>query len=495
MVMVQISEAEYKVLRAIQSMGGSAKESELSIDGLSDRDIASAISWLEVKGLIEVDRREIRTYALSAEGQRYLNKGLPELVLYERLKEKGEMTLDEVREYMPDTYRIALAQLAKFGIIPKGGKISFRDSGIEEVIERRQRYLSTLDPGDTEMLDHFRHRSGVIEEKTRIERIVRLKDASYEAIAGFNGEDLIGTLDPSIISSGSWKERNFRRYDLNSPTSSAKGSLKHPMTYLIEEIRRIFLNMGFTEMSGHFIESTLWDMDALFIPQDHPARDMQDTFYVDGENFKIDHPEISRRIKRIHEKGVDGYSGWGYKWSDSESKRLILRTHTTVNTARYLYENNIPPQAIFSVEKVFRHESVDWKHLAEFYQIEGAVYSRDVNVSTLKWILRDFYSELGFRDIRLVPSYYPYTEPSLDVIVNVNGREVELGGSGIFRPEVLKILGLKAPVMAWGMGLERLAMMYYGLTDVRDLYNTDFEFLSSFRFDTSNYIRKIMDKV
>ncbi len=261
------------------------------------------------------------------------------------------------------------------------------------------------------------------------------------------------------------------------------------MTYLIEEIRQIFLNMGFTEMSGQYIESTLWDMDALFIPQDHPARDMQDTFYVDSPGFVIDNDQISKKIKRIHETGFDGYTGWGYRWSAEESRRLVLRTHTTVNTARYLYKNNEPPQAIFSIEKVFRHESVDWKHLAEFYQIEGAVYSKEVSVSTLKWILRDFYSKLGFKEIKLVPSYYPYTEPSLDVIVKINGREVELGGSGLFRPEVLKILGLRAPVMAWGMGLERLAMIFYGLTDVRDLYNTDFDFLSSFRFDTDKILK------
>jgi len=483
--MVQISEAEYRVLKAIQSRGGTAIESELSIEGLSDREIASAISWLEVKGLIDVERKEIRTYALSSEGKRYLREGLPELVLYRKLKESGEMTLDEIRDLMPDTYKIALAQLAKFGITPREGKLIYRNSGIEAAIEERQRFLQSLDPENSAMIDHFKHRSGVIDEKIRTERIVRLKDSAYEAISEFGGEDLIGSLDPSIIVSGEWKTKNFRKYDLNSTSSVTRSSLKHPMTYLIEEIREIFLNMGFTEMSGHYIESTLWDMDSLFIPQDHPARDMQDTFYVEADNFEIDHPEISKKIRKIHEKGFDGYSGWGYRWSDAEARKLVLRTHTTVNTARYLYENNEPPQAIFSVEKVFRHESVDWKHLAEFYQIEGAVYSKDVSVSTLKWILKDFYARLGFNDIKLIPSYYPYTEPSLDVVVRVNGKEVELGGSGLFRPEVLKILGLKAPVMAWGMGLERLAMMYYGLTDVRDLYNTDFEFLSSFRFNIS----------
>ncbi len=154
-----------------------------------------------------------------------------------------------------------------------------------------------------------------------------------------------------------------------------------------------------------------------------------------------------------------------------------MRTHTTVNTIRYLYNNRNPPQYIFSIEKVFRHESVDWKHLSELYQIEGAVYARDANLSTLKWLLREFYSRLGFNKIRLIPSYYPYTEPSMDVVVEINGKEVELGGSGIFRPEVTGPIGLKYPVLAFGLGLERLAMIYYGLTDIRDIYNSDIEWL------------------
>ncbi len=227
---------------------------------------------------------------------------------------------------------------------------------------------------------------------------------------------------------------------------------------MIDEVREIFLEMGgFQEMKGHYIESALWNMDALFIPQDHPAREMQDTFYIQAsQDIGIEHPEIVDVVKRVHERGGWGgryVGGWRYRWSVGEARKLLLRTHTTVTTIRYLYENPEPPLAIFSVERVFRHESVDWKHLAELHQIEGAVHSRESSLSTLKWLMRYFYSRLGFREIRLVPSYYPYTEPSMDVIVKVNGREVELGGSGVFRPEVTRPpLGIREPVIAWGSG-------------------------------------------
>ncbi|EQD78876.1 phenylalanyl-tRNA synthetase, alpha chain, partial [mine drainage metagenome] len=239
---------------------------------------------------------------------------------------------------------------------------------------------------------------------------------------------------------------------------------------------------GFTEMRGHYVEYTGWNMDALFIPQDHPARDLQDTFYLESK-FKpeFEHPEILDIVSRSHERGVRSYNGWGYKFNLKEAQRLVLRTHTTVSTIRSLYENHEPPVAIFSVEKVFRHESVDWRHLAELHQVEGAVYAKDANLSTLKGLMRHFYHELGFDDLEFIPSYYPYTEPSMDVVATLDEKEIELGGSGIFRPEVTIPVGLKYPVIAWGLGLERLAMILYGLKDIREIYNSDIDWLRNFQ--------------
>ncbi len=247
-------------------------------------------------------------------------------------------------------------------------------------------------------------------------------------------------------------------------------------------VKEIFLELGFSEMPGHYIEYAAWNMDALFIPQDHPARDMQDTFYLDTKKKpEMEHPEVMDIFSRVHEKGIRGYRGWGYKWSREKASQLLLRTHTTVSTIRYLYEHPEPPQAVFSVEKVFRHESVDWKHLAELHQIEGAYYGKDASLASLKWLMREFYSRLGFRDLKFIPSYYPYTEPSMDVVGTIDGKEMELGGSGVFRPEVTKPLGLKVPVIAWGLGLERLAMIYFGLNDIRDIYQSDLDWLRTYR--------------
>jgi len=237
--------------------------------------------------------------------------------------------------------------------------------------------------------------------------------------------------------------------------------------------------MGFEEIEGDFVESCFWNMDMLFIPQDHPARDMQDTLYTKyPSKIKIKEKNLIDKIARVHENGGDtGSTGWGYKFSKEESERALLRTHTTVNTIRYLYNHPEPPCKVFSIGRVFRKENIDATHLPEFYQIEGIIHERDANFRMLIGVLKEFYNRMGFEKIRFRPAYFPYTEPSMEVEVFWNNEWMELGGSGIFRPEVTEPVGVKNPVLAWGLGLERLAMLKFGLDDIRDLYISDLGWL------------------
>ncbi len=484
---MDISRNEELVLKHLKD-SGPVEERSISIEGISEREIASAISWLGSKGLIDVSKQTSEKVLLSGEGSEFLAQGLPEEKLLSELKERGEISVDSCMKLLgAKNGKIAIAQLSKLGIKPKFGVIRLSDvDQAEREINKRKEYLKSLKSGsqldDTGMLDHFRKRENVISVRTQTSRTVEINSKGMEYLLTHKGEDKLEELTPEIIASGAWKGRKFRSYDLNSPVERLSGASKHPMSYLIERVRQIFLSMGFREMGGNYVEYSGWNMDALFIPQDHPARDMQDTFYLKSEKeMAFQHPEIISVLKKVHERGISGYPGWQYEWSEEKARQLLLRTHTTVSTIRHLYENKAAPLAIFSVEKVFRHESVDWKHLAELHQIEGAVHSKQANVSTLKWLMRIFYESLGFKDIRFVPSYYPYTEPSIDVVVKIRGKEVELGGSGVFRPEVTKPLGLKEPVIAWGLGLERLAMIYYNLADIREIYNSDLEWLKNFR--------------
>jgi len=238
--------------------------------------------------------------------------------------------------------------------------------------------------------------------------------------------------------------------------------------------------MGFEEIDGSIVQYSFWNFDALFTPQDHPAREMQDTFYIDidtgrkasnnnnnNSNYGIASDELITSVSNIHE------ASWRYRWSMDEAKRLVLRTHTTAVTIRYLAEHRPKEANVFSIGRVFRNEKVNYKHLAEFHQIEGIVVSDDVTLRDLMGIQQEFYKRLGLSKVKFWPTYFPYTEPSLQSMVYHErlGRWVELFGMGIFRPEVTEPIGVKNRVLAWGGGLERIAMLKYGIDDVRELYS------------------------
>ena len=221
-------------------------------------------------------------------------------------------------------------------------------------------------------------------------------------------------------------------------------------------------------------------MDVLFTAQDHPARELQDTFYVKNpERLDLTQDDsLLERVKRAHESGGDtGSLGWRYKWSRLEAERALLRTHTTVNSVRYIAANPKPPFKVFCIGRVFRNEAMDSTHLPEFTQVEGIVCEEGANFDMLVGLLKEFYKRMGLPKIRVRPGYFPYTEPSLEVEVYWNGQWMELGGAGMFRPEVTYPLGVKDPVLAWGLGFERLAMLRWGLKDIRDIYVSDVDWL------------------
>ena len=238
----------------------------------------------------------------------------------------------------------------------------------------------------------------------------------------------------------------------------------------------ILLEMGFSEIEGDYVQSAGWNMDALFIPQSHPARTMQDTFYLSNpDKIEVDEKYLDLWAN-VHENGHDtGSKGWGAEFDKEESKKALLRTHTTVNTVRHIANNPDLPSKVFGIGRVFRQETIDRTHLPEFHQIEGIIHEPNANLSMLISTLKTFYSKMGYPDVRVRPAYFPYTEPSVEVDILWRGEWLELGGAGIFRPEVTEPLGTEWPVCAWGMGLERLAMLILDLDDIRQLYQPDLE--------------------
>ena len=266
-----------------------------------------------------------------------------------------------------------------------------------------------------------------------------------------------------------------RHYDVTLAADKIYPGKKHPYQRLIDFMREIMLEMGFTEIKGPIIQSSFWNFDALFQPQDHPAREMQDTFYLDT---KAEIPDYTK-VKEMHECGGDvGSAGWGGRWSPEVARQEVLRTHTTGVTIKYLSEHPQPPVKAFGIDRVYRREAIDATHTPEFEQLEGIVMDEGVTFRHLLGILKEFYAKMGFEEVRFRPGYFPYTEPSVEPEVFIDGLGwVELGGAGVFRKEVTAPFGIDHPVLAWGLGVSRVAMLKLGLKDLRLLYQSDIEWL------------------
>lgn len=306
----------------------------------------------------------------------------------------------------------------------------------------------------------------------------------YEVTKGTNFtveiDRLTTELTAEMIQTGTWKTLRFKPYNFDAQGPVIDSGHLHPLMKVRTEIREIFLEMGFTEMpTNNFVESSFWNFDALFQPQQHPARDCHDTFFLKDPMFSRDFPQdFAEKVKAVHENGGDtGSVGYKYNWKIEEAEKNILRTHTTAISARMLYrlgqQEKFTPAKYFSIDRVFRNEAVDATHLAEFHQIEGLVADYNLTLGDLMGSLHSFFSKMGITSLRFKPTYNPYTEPSMEVFSYHNGLKkwVEVGNSGVFRPEMLVPMGLPKDVcvIAWGLSLERPTMIKYGINNIRDL--------------------------
>lgn len=286
-------------------------------------------------------------------------------------------------------------------------------------------------------------------------------------------------LTADMLSSGNWKTLKFKEYNFDALGVPPECGFLHPLLKVRTEFRQIFLEMGFTEMpTNNYIENSFWNFDALFQPQQHPARDAHDTFFISdpssSSKFPLDYLE---RVKTVHSKGGYGSKGYGYDWKLEEAQKNLLRTHTTAVSARMLYklaqQKEFKPIKLFSIDKVFRNETLDATHLAEFHQVEGVIADYNLTLGDLIGVFTEFFRKLGITELEFKPAYNPYTEPSMEIFCFHPGLKkwIEIGNSGVFRPEMLLPMGLPEDVcvIAWGLSLERPTMIKYGFNNIRDM--------------------------
>jgi phenylalanyl-tRNA synthetase alpha chain len=494
---MHVSELEYAVLTYLQQHPQEVTVADLAIRLGKDQSQVSACclsrpEWVHVR---EEERLWLR---LGKKGLPLAEAGLPERKVIEALdKLGGRGELQQVAEAaslpsqeVGQSLRFLKAkgwaeQEGKTLVLGEAGRAGLSgplaDERLLEALLSGEQEASQLADA-SEGLKLLQGRSGVVDERPRTLRWVQLSPAGQQAVmAGLEVRQQVNVLTQEMMLSGEWRQVEFRPYDVSLASEAVYPGKEHPFVSIIQQTRKVFLELGFEETVSPYVESSFWDFDALFQPQDHPARDMQDTFYIGRPaECRLPRAEWVEAVGATHRNGGQtGSLGWRYDWNDHLIKQPVLRTHTTASSIRALADNPNPPRKVFCVGPVFRRETVDYKHLPVFHQVDGIIIDENASFASLLGTLQAFYRKMGFQKFQFRPAFFPYTEPSVEIFVWSDRKEdwVEMGGAGVFRPEVTEPFGCKVPVLAWGLGLERLAMFRYELGSIGELYRARLNWL------------------
>ena len=458
-----LHDIEKKIIDSLQKKSEQTPEQLSESTELSIDQVRRGIEWLRLKEFANVIESSKVTVSLGRNGIDSLKNGLPERKLMDLIKD-GSKSFEEIRKTLSGAgFNAAIANAKKNGWVniektDSGSTISTKEKPVETPEEKLISLIGDKSIPEEKIenklaLKFLLQRPDYVLQNTEKSKIISLTERASQ-------------IDTTLSDIGA--------IDVEADAALVYAARTHPLKDTIDEIREIFVKLGFSEIQGNLTQSSFWNFDALFTPQDHPARELQDTFYI--ENLKSQNQASSTQIKQISKSHSQN---WHYDWKLSESQKMVLRTHTTCVTIKYLAEQKPDEARIFSLGRVFRNEKVSYKHLVEFNQIEGIVIGNNTTLRDLMGIQKEFYKQLGLTKIKFWPTFFPYTEPSLQTMVYNEklGKWIELFGMGIFRPEVTKPLGIDKPVLAWGGGIERIAMLKYELDDVREFYNNNLNWL------------------
>ncbi|MAF99166.1 MAG: phenylalanine--tRNA ligase subunit alpha [Nanoarchaeota archaeon] len=475
----------------------SALDSITKASNLQEVEVIRALQWLENKKLITAHSEKKKIITLQKNGQHYKQYGLPEKIFLKSLSDKF-MDLESI------TKKSGLSREevnACIGLLKRKVAIDVRKGKQLEIKRTEQgkkllkqetleeKFLSHTFPLDESKLtdieklalSELKKRKGMLTIEEKKITTVSLTKSGKKIASKKLSQDVVNRLTPGMLKTGSWKNKEFRAYDVEINVPAIHGGKKHFVNEATEYAKQIWMDMGFQEMKGDMVCTSFWCFDALFTAQDHPVRKMQDTFFLGGnvERGKLPSKRLVAKVKESHETGGNtGSTGWQYKWDEEEAKRNVLRTHTTILSAQTLtkLKEKDLPKKFFALGKCFRNEALDWSHLFEFNQTEGIVVDENANFKHLLGYLREFFKKMGFPKARFRPAFFSYTEPSVEIDVwhPVHKKWIEFGGAGIFRPEVtVPLLGKDIPVLAWGPGIDRVILDYWNIGDIRDLYKND----------------------
>ncbi|MEM2927359.1 MAG: phenylalanine--tRNA ligase subunit alpha [Nitrososphaerota archaeon] len=479
--------------KVLQTLGkGFKKIDEIaSHTGLGKDAIRWALYQLQGKKLVKIHEKKIVYYEIGEEGKKYLDVNFPEVRLLKKIG--NEAFLDEI-EFEIDEKNYGIPWAIKNGwikIFNREGRrvIVLTDKGKKALFEEYLPYRilkkvhlkEVLTIEEEEVLKVLKNRGEILKEKEIEELEIELSPLGKSLLEKIEFEEEVNVLTRELIITGKWKEVKLRPYDVKAFVPRIYPGRKHPYQQIIDDLKSILIGLGFEEAYSSPIEINFWNCDALFMPSDHPARGIHDIFYLKKPNKGIvKNIECWKKVGETHLNGWKTDSkGWG-SWDSELALRLILRSQTTAVSARYLSNLRIEdiPKKIFTIDRVYRPDPIDATHLPEFNQCEGIVVAPNVNLRNLIGYMRAICEGLGIKEVKFQPAFFPFTEPSVAGYVKHEKLGwIEALPGGIFRPEVTLPLGINVPVLAWGLGIDRLAMIVLGVDDIRTLFSTDLEWI------------------
>ena len=483
-------ELEKQLLRDVQRCGGVDSAQFASKTECDAKRIVGIIKSLAASNMVIFSETDKSKVNLTEEAMSFIESGSPEARAFEHVKKQGGngVPLPEFKKLEKTISEVGFKQAMQQKWLAMDKATNSVVAKVDEITDACQKYLKLIKEGKKE--DVPKKELDVLIKKRKLAKVETWKEYLVKQGPEFALErkKLEHDLTKEMLANGAWKTAAFKEYTLvpGAGNIPASGHV-HPLLKVRRAFREIFLQLGFSEMpTNNFVESGFWNFDTLIQPQQHPARDAHDTFFMKTPAKANFAPEdYVEKVKMMHEVGGHGSVGHNYAWKREEADKNILRTHTTAVSARMLHklaEDGFKPCKLFSIDRVFRNEAVDRTHLAEFHQVEGVVCDKGLTLGDLIGVIRQFFAQLGMTQVRFKPAFNPYTEPSMEIFAfhPMLGKWVEVGNSGMFRPEMLLPMGLPEDVnvIAWGLSLERPTMIMFGIDNIRDLFGSKMQLQS-----------------
>ena len=474
-----------ELLRAVPE--GTLEEGEVVRRlGLPEDQVRGSLQRLRSKHLAVVEESPLRTLHLTPRGKAAASDGLPERRLLEAIERHGSLGVDAPAWTTMDAAErsAAIGILRRHALLEDGMPLRLRAGARHaEVGAVEGRVLAEVAHGGSgvdEAALAALERRGLVRVDRRTTKRWAISEEGRRLSLGPEGVEAIGALTPQLLASGGWKGRPFRPYDVRASVPFVLGARSNRYLAWLDEFAEVLVGLGFEESEGPLLESEFWNNDVLFMPQDHPARSIHDALAVEGVEVDPPPADLLAAVAAAHEgRPLPGAvaplsDGWGTPYDESIARRPTLRSQTTAVSARFLARRPKPPFRMYAIDRNFRRENLDAQHHLEFWQSEGIVGAEGMTIRHLIGLFRELAEAIGIRELKIRPSYFPFTEPSVEGYV----RHPRLGWmeafpGGIFRPEVLRPLGIDVPVLAWGVGVTRLAMVALGCNDIRELFATD----------------------